>query len=180
MAIKITAPGEYFAQVMAVFRERITQSITVMGYDDIWHQEVISPSVVIQLEDSHPGPRHPSGKYTHRMTVTAHCILPTSIPGAILQATDLAAEVERIVDLNNFGISVDCCGLPEIQVNGDTSFLFGIDGMVARGVQWIQPLYLGKDWFEDYSGDEVRAGIFYEVEQNALMAGSDTVGSQHE
>lgn len=159
MALKITAPGEYHEQIMKVFRSRVDSSISVLGYDDIWHQEIISPCVLIQLEDSHPGPRHPSGKYTHRVTVTAHCVLPTSIPKAMLQTADLAAEVERIVDGNNFGIALDCCGLPEIQVNGDTTFLFGIDGMVARGVQWIQPLYLGRDWFADFPGDELRAGV---------------------
>ena len=78
----------------------------------------------------------------------------------MLQAIDLAAEVERLIDQNRFGIDPKCTGAPEIQVNGDTSYLFGFDGVVARGVQWIQPLYLGRDYFAD---DEVRSSIWLAV-----------------
>jgi len=50
--------------------------------------------------------------------------------------------------------------MPQIQVNGDTSYLLGIDGVESRGVQWLQPLYLGRS----LNGQtEVRGGVSHSI-----------------
>ncbi|KFC09033.1 phage protein [Trabulsiella guamensis ATCC 49490] len=135
-------------------------SLDIVDYDDIWRTEVTKPSIVVQIEDSHPGTRQATGRYTHRVIITAHCLIPVSHQKATLTAIDLAAEVERVIDNNRFGIDPKCIGAPEIQVSGDTGYLFGFDGVVVRGVQWIQPLFLGKDYFSD---DELRGSIWLAV-----------------
>ncbi|HHG8731121.1 hypothetical protein ABKS78_23990 [Enterobacter cloacae] len=156
MGIMIATASQFYDQLEAGLRAKLVDSIPVAGYDDIDRPEIKGPTVLIQLEDAHPGRRSPSGRYCHTQMITAHCVVPSSLPRAVLVATDLAYEVERIVDLNNWGISPECCGQPDIQVNGDTSFLFGWDGVEARGVQWQQNIYLGADYFD---ADEERAGI---------------------
>ncbi len=160
MSIAIESPGQFYDQVVSDLRRRIVSGVVIVEYDDIWKTEVTEPAIVLQLEDAHPGSRQATGRYTHRHIITAHCLIPVSEPKATLVATDLASEVERIIDLNRWGIDPKCIGAPEIQVNGDTSYLFGFDGVVARGVQWIQPLYLGQDYFAD---DEVRSSVWLAV-----------------
>ncbi|GDX06641.1 hypothetical protein [Buttiauxella sp. A111] len=157
MRITIESPGQYYEQVVTELRRRITASVAIVEYDEIWNTEITGPSIVIQFEDAHPGTRQATGRYTHRQIITAHCLIPVSVPKATLTATDLACEVERIIDLNRFGIDPKCVGAPDIQVSGDTSYLFGFDGVVARGVQWIQPLYLGQDYFAD---EETRGSVW--------------------
>jgi len=50
--------------------------------------------------------------------------------------------------------------MPQIQVNGDTSYLLGIDGVESRGVQWLQPLFLGRS----LNGPvEVRGGVGFTI-----------------
>lgn len=160
MSIAIESPGQYYDQVVSELRRRIVSGVAIVEYGDIWKTEVTEPAIVVQLEDAHPGTRQATGRYTHRHIITAHCLIPVSVPKATLTATDLASEVERIIDLNRFGIDPKYIGAPEIQVNGDTSYLFGFDGVVARGVQWIQPLYLGRDYFAD---DEVRGSVWLAI-----------------
>lgn len=152
----IETPSQYFSQLKSELESKLVGSITVAGYDDIRLPEIKSPTVLIQFEDSYTAARRTTGRYTHRLIVTAHCVVPTSVEQATLVATDLAFEVERIMDLNRCGVDSKCCGAPEIQVNGDTSFLFHWSGVESRGVQWIQPLYLGADYFDD---EEPRGGI---------------------
>lgn len=53
-------------------------------------------------------------------------------------------------------VNQDQVGQPTIQVNGDTSFLLRLDGVEVRGVQWLQPLYLGRSLNDPV---EVRGGI---------------------
>jgi hypothetical protein len=160
MSIPIESPGQFYDQVVSNLRSRIVESVAIVEYDDIWKAEVTGPSIVVQLEDAHPGARQDTGRYSHRHTITAHCLVPVSAEKATLMATDLASEVERIIDLNRWGIDPKYIGAPEIQVNGDTSYLFGFSGIVSRGVQWIQPLYLGADYFAD---DEVRGSVWLAI-----------------
>jgi hypothetical protein len=160
MSVKIESPGQFYDRVIDAFRQSLTDKIEIVGYDDVWDREIAQPCLVVQFEDAHPGTRQTTGRYEHRYMLTAHCVIPTSRPRANIDAVDLAAEVERQLDLNRFGIAPECIGAPEIQVNGDTSYLFGFDGIVARGVQWIQPLYLGHDYF---GADEERGSVWLAV-----------------
>jgi len=160
MSVVIDTPGQFYEQVVGELKSKLVDSLQFIEYAKIWGTEVTGPSVVIQFEDAHPGTRQATGRYTHRYIITAHCLVPTSTEKALLQAVDLTAEIERLIDLNRWGIDPKCIGAPEIQVNGDTSYLFGFDGVVARGVQWIQPLYLGQDYFAD---DEVRSSVWLAV-----------------
>lgn len=148
MGIVIDTPGQFYTLLTESLRKTLSDNLGLIEYDEAWKQEITRPTVVVQFEDAHPGTRQATGRYCHRQMVTVHSLIPKSTAKAVLQATDLSMEIERFLDLNRFGIDPKCCGAPEIQVNGDTSYLFGFDGIVARGVQWIQPLYLGRDYFE--------------------------------
>jgi len=156
MTYNITTPSEYHRALVERLRAKLCDGLAIESYDEFGKVDITEPSVLIQWEDAHPGQRQNDGRYNHQFMLTAHCIIPKGLPNALLQALDLATEVERLLERRalfrepdgNGGqvllVSSDQVGMPQIQVNGDTSFLLGIDGVESRGVQWLQPLYLGR------------------------------------
>ncbi|MGL5370792.1 MAG: hypothetical protein ACRDBF_07175 [Plesiomonas shigelloides] len=156
MVEMIDTPSQYYDRLVSGLTNRLVSTVPVMGYDEYGSIELSGPTVFIQFEDAHPGERRQDGRYQHRLMITAHCVVPASVPRATLVALDLASEIERVLFMNTFGLSALCCGMPDIQVNGDTSFMLGFDGTESRGIQWIQPLYLGSSEFTD---SPVRDGI---------------------
>ncbi|MGL5267154.1 MAG: hypothetical protein ACRC9E_13230 [Plesiomonas shigelloides] len=160
MAEMIESPSQYYDRLVAGLTTRLVGDIPVLGYEDFGSVPLNGPAVFIQFEDAHPSTRRPDGRYQHQFLITAHCVVPASVPRAVLVAIDLASEVERVIDLNTFGLSSSCCGQPDIQVNGDTGFMLGVDGVESRGVQWIQPLYLGAGAF---TPSPIRDGVRFAV-----------------
>lgn len=158
MKYDITTPSQYHTALVERLRVNLFDGLAIESYDEWGKVEVTGPTILIQWEDGHPGQRQNDGRYNHQFMLTAHCIMPKGQPLALLQALDLAAEVERLLERRALFkepaveagqpdvmlVSSAQVGMPEIQVNGDTSFLLGIDGVESRGVQWLQPLYLGR------------------------------------
>jgi len=168
MAYNITTPSAYHQALVERLRAKLVDGLAIESYDEYGKVDLKEPTILIQWEDGHPGQRQNDGRYNHQFMITAHCVIPKGLPNAVLQALDLATEVERLLERRvlfkvadgNGGetllVSSDQVGMPQIQVNGDTSFLLGIDGVEARGVQWLQPLYLGRS----LNGDvEIREGF---------------------
>lgn len=157
MKYDITTPSQYNAALVERLRAKIDNSIAVESYDEFGRVEIKQPTIFIQWEDGHPGIRQNDGRYNHQFMITAHCVIPKAIPNAYLHALDLASEVERLLERRTLFkapadkpglpdvllVHAEQVGMPQIQVNGDTSFLLGLDAVESRGVQWLQPLYLG-------------------------------------
>lgn len=171
MKYDITTPSQYHTALVERLRANLVDGLAIEAYDEWGKVEITAPTILIQWEDGHPGQRQNDGRYNHQFMLTAHCIIPKGQPNALLQALDLAAEVERLLERRALFkepaaeagkpdvllVSSDQVGMPQIQVNGDTSWLLGIDGVESRGVQWLQPLYLGRS-LSDGPG-EIRRGI---------------------
>ena len=171
MHYDITTPSQYHTALVERLRVNLVEGLAIESYDEWGKVEITGPTILIQWEDGHPGQRQNDGRYNHQFMLTAHCIIPKVQPNALLQALDLAAEVERLLERRALFkvpaaeagqpdvllVSSDRVGMPQIQVNGDTSYLLGIDGVESRGVQWLQPLYLGRS-LSDGAG-EIRGGI---------------------
>lgn len=172
MKYDITTPSQYHTALVERLRANLVEGLAIESYDEWGKIEIKCPTILIQWEDGHPGQRQKDGRYNHQFMLTAHCIIPKGQPNALLQALDLATEVERLLERRALFkepaaepgqpdvllVKSDQVGMPEIQVNGDTSWLLGIDGVESRGVQWLQPLFLGRSAF---SGSEVRGGIAF-------------------
>lgn len=172
MKYDITTPSQYHDALVERLRVNLFDGLAIESYDEWGKVEIKCPTILLQWEDSHPGQRQKDGRYAHQFMLTAHCIIPKGVPRALLQALDLAAEVERLLERRALFkepaaeagqpdvllVKSDQVGMPEIQVNGDTSWLLGIDGVESRGVQWLQPLFLGRSAFVD---PEVRGGIAF-------------------
>lgn len=172
MKYDITTPSQYHDALVERLRVNLFDGLAIESYEEWGKVEIKCPTILIQWEDGHPGQRQKDGRYAHQFMLTAHCIIPKGVPRALLQALDLATEVERLLERRALFkepaaepgqpdvllVKSDQVGMPEIQVNGDTSWLLGIDGVESRGVQWLQPLFLGRSAF---SGSEVRGGIAF-------------------
>lgn len=174
MHYDITTPSQYHTALVERLRVNLVEGLAIESYDEWGKVEIKGPTILIQWEDSHPGQRQNDGRYNHQFMLTAHCIIPKGQPNALLQALDLAAEVERLLERRALFkapaaeagqpdvllVSSDQVGMPQIQVNGDTSYLLGIDGVESRGVQWQQPLFLGRS----LNGPvEVRGGVGFTI-----------------
>ena len=174
MKYDITTPSQYHDALVERLRVNLFDGLAIESYDEWGKVSITGPTILIQWEDGHPGKRQNDGRYNHQVMLTAHCIIPKGGPRALLQALDLAAEVERLLERRALFkapateagqpdvllVRSDQVGLPEIQVNGDTSWLLGIDGVESRGVQWLQPLYLGRSL---NTPTEVRGGISHSI-----------------
>ncbi len=172
MHYDITTPSQYHTALVERLRVNLVEGLAIESYDEWGKVEITGPTILIQWEDGHPGERQKDGRYNHQFMLTAHCIIPKGQPNALLQALDLAAEVEPLLARRALFkapaaeaglpdvllVKSDQVGMPEIQVNGDTSWLLGIDGVESRGVQWLQPLFLGRSAFVE---PEVRGGIAF-------------------
>lgn len=177
MHYDITTPSQYHTALVERLRVNLVEGLAIESYDEWGKVEITGPTILIQWEDGHPGQRQNDGRYNHQFMLTAHCIIPKGQPNALLQALDLAAEVERLLERRALFkapaaeagqpdvllVSSDQVGMPQIQVNGDTSYLLGIDGVESRGVQWLQPLFLGPSRFEE---PETRAGWRFAINPN--------------
>lgn len=167
MTYDITTPSAYHQALVERLRAKLVDGLAIEAYDEYGKVELKEPTILIQWEDGHPGQRQNDGRYNHQFMLTAHCVIPKGLPNAVLQALDLATEVERLLERralfkapDGHGgqvllVSSDQVGMPQIQVNGDTSFLLGLDGVESRGVQWLQPLYLGRSLNEPVEFREV-------------------------
>ena len=172
MKYEITTPSQYHTALVERLRANLVEGLAIESYDEWGKVEITGPTILIQWEDGHPGERQKDGRYNHQFMLTAHCIIPKGQPNALLQALDLATEVERLLERRALFkepaaepgkpdvllVKSDQVGMPEIQVNGDTSWLLGIDGVESRGVQWLQPLFLGPSQFVE---PEVRGGVAF-------------------
>ncbi|WP_395755336.1 hypothetical protein OT595_15695 [Edwardsiella ictaluri] len=176
MKYDITTPSQYHVALVERLRAHLFDGLAIESYDEFGKVEIGQPTILIQWEDAYPGPRRNDGRYTHHFMLTAHCIIPKGHPNAQLQALDLSAEVERLLERRSLFkvpavdtdaadmllVSTDQVGMPQIQLNGDTSFLLGLDGVESRGVQWLQPLYLGMSL---NSAPDVRDRVRYSVQE---------------
>ena len=154
MSYIITTPSEFHDALVARLTARLP-SIPVTGYEEWGPVDITGPCVLVQWEDSLRGNLRNDGCYHHLFMLTAHCVVPKTLPRAALIALDLATEVERLLDHralffvnDELQVSSDTVGVPTVLNNGDTTFLLGLAGMEARGVQWQQPLYLGPSEFD--------------------------------
>lgn len=173
MTYDITTPSQYHAALVERLRANLVDGLAIESYEEYGKTEITVPTILIQWEDGHPGQRQNDGRYNHSFMLTAHCIIPKGYPNAVLQALDLATEVERLLERRalfklpagegigqTLMVKPEQVGMPKIQVNGDTSFLLGLDGVEARGVQWLQPLFLGPSLNSD---SEIRAGFSFQI-----------------
>ena len=174
MKYDITTPSQYHTALVERLRANLVDGLAIEAYDEWGKVEITAPTILLQWEDEHPGQRQNDGRYNHQFMITAHCVIPKAIQNAYLQALDLASEVERLLERRTLFkapadkpglpdvllVHAEQVGMPQIQVNGDTSWLLGIDGVESRGVQWLQPLYLGRSL---NAPTEVRGGISHSI-----------------
>jgi len=98
MHYDITTPSQYHTALVERLRVNLVEGLAIESYDEWGKVEIKGPTILIQWEDSHPGQRQNDGRYNHQFMLTAHCIIPKGQPNALLQALDLAAEVERLLE----------------------------------------------------------------------------------
>lgn len=129
--------------------------LTIASYEEWGGHHIKTPTLLIQWEDAHPGQQSNDGRYQHGQMITAHCCIPLSHPNAVMTATDMAFAIERLLfrrqlflEQGSILVDSEVVGMPDIQNNGDTTFLIGLPNITARGVQWLQPLYFGPSLYE--------------------------------
>lgn len=155
---QITSPSSFdeaLKERLSLFIKKVAPDVVISSYEEWGGTEITGTTLMVQWEDAHPGGIQNDGRYQHSQMLTAHCIVPRAHPNAQLLAMDMAYEVERLLfhrrlwmDEKTLLIDPEVVGIPDIQLNGDTSFLIGLAGVAARGVQWQQPLNFGASLVE--------------------------------
>lgn len=118
--------------------------VSVSNYDE-FGGEIGDAEVLIELERTGPAVKLADGRYVHTVSVTLHGVVARWRKYASLEAMNLATALERLVDLNRWGLPGRQCDLPEGMHCGPSIFQQGKGGYEAWGCSFTQRLAIGPD-----------------------------------
>lgn len=122
--------------------------VDVGNYDD-FDGTVRDATVLIEFEASAPATRRNDGRFAHDYRITLHGVVAKWRKHAVLEAMNLSALLERLVDVNNWGISGQQCDPPRDVRSAPSMFQKGAEGYEAWGVTFSQCIYLGESLLEE-------------------------------
>ncbi|EMY6817450.1 hypothetical protein ABCL21_004468 [Vibrio parahaemolyticus] len=154
--LKPDRPSQLYDQIEQLLTQLMGDELAVKGYEEYGRAAIDSPTLLIEFEDGRPGVRGGDGRYCHGYHISVHCLIPNSVKRSALVALNVAADVERFVDENRWGIDSRQIDAPEHLRTEPSLFQQGAEGFEGRAVSWKQNLYLGNSLLEP---DEFRGGI---------------------
>ncbi len=149
-------PSQFYDQIETLLTQLMGDELAVKGYEEYGRVSIESPTLLIEFELGRPGIRGCDGRYCHGYHVTIHCLMPNSMGRAALVALNVAADIERFVDENRWGIDSRQIDKPDLVRTEPSLFQQGASGFEGWAVSWTQNLYLGPSLLE---AEEVRGGI---------------------
>lgn len=155
----LNRPSEFYTAVVDGLIEKISGDVDVKRYADFNSQEVSGIQLYVEVSGFHPATRQADGRRAQKLMITVHCLVSRAIEGADLKALDLASAVDRIVDLNRWGLggSVEA---PKNVTAGEGMIGAGENAFEGWEVSWSQTVYLGES--ASYL-DEKRGGIRFAI-----------------
>lgn len=158
----LAEPSDLFDAIRETLLERL-RGVQVDDYAGFEHDTVVDALVLIEFEQSAPATRGNDGRYCHEFTLMVHGVVGRQRKRAGLAAINLASAIERIVDLNCWGIDPDQIDVPEAIHSEPSLFKSGAHGFEAWGCNFRQRVYLGDS---GYPEDPVLGGMPF-VDVNA-------------
>lgn len=152
-------PSDLFFAIGDDLIEKIPE-ISVGNYDE-FDEPIGDAMVLIEFERTMPAIRGRDGRYAHSFAVTLHAVVGRWRRWAPLEATNLAAIIERIADNNRWALPPDQVDPPEDMHSSPSIFKSGERGYEAWGVNFRQTIYLGESWAIEDPITTAPAGIAY-------------------
>lgn len=154
--LKPDRPSQLYDQIEDYLTQLMGDELAIEGYVEFGHTVVEAPTLLIEFELGRPGIRSGDGRYCHGYHVSIHCLVPNSMSRSALVALNLAADVERVVDENRWGIDSGQIDAPNLVRTEPSLFQQGVEGFEGWAVSWSQNLYLGPSLLEP---DEERSSV---------------------
>lgn len=145
----LNQPSDLYDAIQAGLENRLAQGVTVASYADFGEVEVVDAMVLIEFEQSSPATRGHDGRYCHQYDIVLHAVVGRHRRRAELEAINLSAAIERVVDESIWGLPQQQVEAPENIRSGPSMFKAGSDGYEAWGVGFCQRIYLGPSLLED-------------------------------
>lgn len=136
-------PSDFYDAIQAELEARLADGVTVESYADFGEVQVVDAMVLIEFEKSEPATRGHDGRFGHQFDITLHAVVGRQRPRAELEAINLSAAIERVVDENLWGLPYQQVDRPEAISAAPSIFKTGTDGYEAWGVSFRQRIYLG-------------------------------------
>lgn len=130
--------------------------VKVGNYNEFAGEVVGDGTILIELEGTRRTARSTEGRMGHRVRVTLHAVVGGWRDNANLEAANLAAVLQDLVDDSRWGLPGRQCGIPEEMTTGPSMYSEGRAGYEAWCVSFWQTIYLGPSLIEE---DPVVSGM---------------------
>lgn len=154
-------PSDLFFAIGDALLAQIPE-IRVGNYDE-FDEPVGDAMVLIEFERTQPAVRGRDGRYAYNFTVTLHAVVGRWRRWAPLEATNLAAIIERLTADNRWSLPSNQVDPPEPDSlhSGPSIFKAGERGYEAWGVNFRQTIYLGESWASEDPVTTAPPGVAY-------------------
>jgi hypothetical protein len=142
-------PSDYYDAISNSLTLRLADGVTISSYADFGDVELLDAMVLIEFEQSAGATRGHDGRYCHQYDITLHAVVGRQRQRAELEAINLSAAIERVVDENLWGLLSTQIDNPENIKSAPSIFKAGSDGYEAWGVSFNQKIYLGASLLDD-------------------------------
>jgi len=142
-------PSDLYDAILNTLQQRLADGVTVVSYADFGEVELFDAMVLIEFEQSSSATRGHDGRFCHQYDITLHAVVGRHRQRAELEAINLSAAIERVIDENLWGLPSTQIDLPENIKSAPSIFKAGSDGYDAWGVSFNQRIYLGASLLDD-------------------------------
>ncbi len=143
LLLSLNSPSEFYTAVVDGLKDKISNDVDVLRYAKFNSQEVSGIQLYVEVSGFSGVVRHADGRRAQRLQLTVHCLVSRAIEEADLKALDLASAVDRIVDVNCWGLG-EAVEVPENVSANEGMISTGENAFEGWEVAWYQTVYLGE------------------------------------
>ena len=143
LLLTLNSPSDFYTSVVNGLRARITHDVDVLRYAKFSSHEVSGIQLYVEVTGFDSAVRHADGRRAQRLQLTVHCLVSRGIEEADLKALDLASAVDRIVDVNCWGLG-NAVEVPENLSANEGMISTGENAFEGWEVSWYQTIFLGE------------------------------------
>lgn len=145
----LNQPSDFYDAIADELARRLAAGVAVKSYGDFSPAEAIDATVLIEFGEIAPAPRSHDGRTGHQCEITLHAVMGRQRQRAELDAINLAAALQQVVNENLWQLPYRQVDTPR-DIQADPSlFKAGAEGYEAWGVRFRQCIYLGPSLLED-------------------------------
>ncbi len=142
-------PSDLFDAIVEVLEDRLAEGVEVATYEKFSGSLNGDSLILIEFESSSPAVRGHDGRYCHEYLLTLHGLVSAARDRAEVEAVNLSAALERVVDCNRWGFAGRDVYAPDNIRSAPSMFKKGESGYEAWGTSFTQKIFLGKSLLPD-------------------------------